>query len=169
MEDTFLLEKEGKSLANSPQTSIHLSSRCQMGIQDLAFCRMQLMKGNQILFQTQKKQNRSLQPILAHIAILNESISIWGNPATAHCELTLGHGHRRRALWFWMPVTSSDDLKSNLPTLPVTQHCILEVCRAKHGACFLPCANCAGLCSSSCAAFTEDLHHCTLLKSYLYA
>lgn len=125
-----------RSQVISKQSLDSFPSRCQMGIQDLVFHRMQLMKGKQILFQTEKKWARNLQPILGLIATLNESTSVCGNSESAHWELSLGHGHGRRELWFWMPATGSDNLKSKLPTWPVTQHCILEVGRAEHGACF---------------------------------
>lgn len=59
MEDTFLLEKEGKSLADSPQTGTHHpASRCQMGIQGLGFCRMQLMKGNATFLSSMDKMGQ---------------------------------------------------------------------------------------------------------------
>lgn len=59
MEDTFLLEKEGKPLANSPQTGTHHpASRCQMGIQGLGFCRMQLMKGNPSFISSMDKMGQ---------------------------------------------------------------------------------------------------------------
>lgn len=59
MEDTFLLEKEAKSLANSPQTGTHHpASRCQMGIQGLGACRMQLMKGNPSFLSSMDKMGQ---------------------------------------------------------------------------------------------------------------